>query len=297
MARRSGLGKGLGALIPASEVDTEPSQAVGAFRDVPISSIKANSYQPRKHLDESELEPLSLSIKEVGVLQPLLVRDSGSGSYELIAGERRWRAAKKAGLKVVPVIVRESEDLQSLEEALVENLHRQDLNPLDEAAAYQQLIDDFSLTHELVGKRMGKSRTAVSNLLRILQLPPKVQKLLGEGKLSEGHGRALLGSSDEAFQVQLAERAAKDQLSVRAVEEAIRMRNELSEPETKVRRSAPRTANAPALEWQERLIDELATRVAITVGAKRGRIVIDFADMHDLERIAERIAAGSEAQA
>ncbi len=296
MARRSGLGRGLNALIPGSEEGAGPSQAPikSAFREVAIDSIMVNSFQPRKYISDDQLQPLADSISELGVLQPILVREAGPDKYELIAGERRWRASQKAGLTTIPILVREAENVQSLEQALVENLHRVDLNPLDEAAAYQQLLDDFSMTHEEVGKRVGKSRTAVTNLLRLLQLPPKVQRLLIEGTLSEGHGRALLGTDDEAFQLQLAQRVQREQLSVRAVEDAVRLRNELTKPQTKKRSAAVAKAktNAPALEWQERLTDYLDTRVTVSVGSKRGKIVIDFADVDDLDRISKAISAG-----
>ncbi len=287
MARRSGLGKGLGALIPAGEPVADGS---ATFKTVPIKSIVPNTFQPRRHLDEKDLASLAASIKEVGVLQPLLVRPQAGGEgYELIAGERRWRASKQAGLDQVPVIVRTSQDNASLEEALVENLHRRDLNAIDEAAAYQQLIDDFSMTHESVGKRVGKSRTAVSNLLRLLSLQPKVQRLLIEGHITEGHARALLGTTDKAFQGQLAERAARDQWSVRAVEEAVKDRHGAVVDVTERTKSAPTKQDAPALEWQERLVDYLDTKVTVSGGAKKGRVTIDFAGPEDLERIADLI--------
>jgi len=255
---------------------------------VPIGTISVNTFQPRGYIDDDELQPLADSIKELGVLQPLLVRPAGD-EYELIAGERRWRASQKAGLKTVPVIVREAENVHSLEQALVENLHRKDLNPLDEAAAYRQLIDDFEMTHDDVGKRVGKSRTAITNLLRLLQLPPKVQALLVAGKLAEGHARALLGTDDPAFQLQLAERASREGLSVRAVEDAVRLRNELAKPQTKRRSTQAKSVSTPVLEWQERLTDILDTRVTVSVAGRRGKIVIDFADIEDLDRVAQII--------
>ncbi|MCU1376070.1 MAG: parB, partial [Actinomycetia bacterium] len=185
MARRSGLGKGLGALIPpeaAGALGGTPS----ALRDVPITSIRPNPHQPRRHFDEETLSSLAASVRELGVLQPILVREAGEGEYELIAGERRWRAAKRAGLSTIPVVVRTADDLSSLEQAVVENLHRQDLNPLEEAAAYQQLIEDFSMTHDQLAIRVGKSRTTITNMLRLFQLPPAIQKLVAEGSLSAG---------------------------------------------------------------------------------------------------------------
>lgn len=304
MARRSGLGRGLGALIPGSE--NEPAEATkppgreervlvqdSAFRDVPIDSIRPNRYQPRSNLDEKELEPLAASIRELGILQPILVRTADEGQYELIAGERRWRAAKLIKLAIVPVILKDSDDVTSLEQALVENLHRKDLNPLDEAAAYQQLIDDFSMTHEQVGKRVGRSRVTISNLLRLMQLPPKVQRLVMDEKISEGHARALIGIDDEAYQLQLAERVAKDQLSVRAVEEAARMRKDLEKPKVAMPSNSPKQksvkSDAAALEWTERLAEVLDTRVTVDIGGKRGRIIIEFADLDDLDRVSSTI--------
>lgn len=294
MARRSGLGKGLGALIPGGVEGSEVTVDLrdeSPFREVPITSIKVNALQPRKHLDKTALQPLADSMRELGVLQPLLVRSTSANRYELIAGERRWRAAQLAGLQTVPVIVREAENVHSLEQALVENLHRKDLNAIDEAAAYQQLLTDFEMTHDEVGRRVGKSRSAITNVIRLLQLPPKVQKHLVEERLAEGHGRALLGTDDEAFQIQLADRAAKEGMSVRAVEEAVRLRNELDKPQTKRRKPLGRSSNPAALEWQDRLGSYLDTRVVVTSGGKRGRIVIDFADLDDLERVAQLIEA------
>lgn len=284
MARRSGLGKGLGALIP-----TEVAEQGGGLRDIPISQVRPNRFQPRQHFDEESLVGLTDSVREIGVLQPVLVRSSGEG-FELIAGERRWRAAKRAGLQTIPAIVRETEDAGSLEQALVENLHRDDLNPLEEAAAYQQLIEDFGLTQEQVAARVGKSRSAVSNTLRLFQLPPAVQRLVGEGALSEGHARALLGTPDRAYQEALAKRAVKEELSVRAVEESVRQRGEsVAEPPEAAShrdgRSTPRLRPPGLLELEQMLAEYLATRVSVSMGAKRGRVVIEFADLEDLERL------------
>ncbi len=221
MARRGGLGKGLGALIPAGvEIDADGGGGNG-LEELPVETIRPNRFQPRDHFDEEALGALADSIREVGVLQPVLVRPVEDG-YELIAGERRWRAARRVGLQRIPALVRETDDAAALEHALVENLHRDDLNPLEEAAAYQQLIEDFGLTHEEVASQVGKSRASITNSLRLLQLPPTIQKLVHEGRLSMGHARALLGTPDRAFQEQLAQRAVADDLSVRAVEDAIR---------------------------------------------------------------------------
>ncbi|HLH99328.1 MAG TPA: ParB/RepB/Spo0J family partition protein, partial [Acidimicrobiales bacterium] len=223
MARRSGLGKGLGSLIP-TEVTGDRSSAL---LEIPVGAIEPNPHQPRRNFDEEALASLTSSIRELGVLQPILVRRIGDDRFELIAGERRWRSARRAGLATIPAVVRDSSELASLEAALVENLHREDLNPLEEAAAYQQLLEDFGLTHEQLSVRIGRSRAAITNTLRLFQLPPPVQKLVGEGQLSAGHARALLGTPDRSFQEALARRIIDEQLSVRAVEEAVRARNEL----------------------------------------------------------------------
>ncbi|HEX2700360.1 MAG TPA: ParB/RepB/Spo0J family partition protein [Acidimicrobiales bacterium] len=283
MARRSGLGRGLGSLIP-SEVTGDPGSAL---IEVPLSRVVPNSFQPRKHFDEEELAALTASVRELGVLQPILVRPGSEDRYELIAGERRWRAAKRAGLQTIPALVREVADDASLEQALVENLHRQDLNPLEEGAAYQQLIEDFHLTHDELATRVGKSRAAVSNTLRLFQLPPTIQRLVAEGQLAEGHARALLGTPDRAFQEALARRTVAEGLSVRAVEEAVRARNELSdEGHSAAAASRPRRLRPPGLlELEELLSRHLETRVKVDMGAKKGRVLVEFATLEDLERI------------
>ena len=285
MARRSGLGKGLGALIPTEVVN----QGGSALIEVPIDDIVTNTFQPRQAFDEESLVALTASVRELGVLQPVLVRPSTEeGRYELIAGERRWRAAKRAGLRTLPALVRPVTDVASLEQALVENLHRDDLNALEEAAAYQQLIEDFRLTHDELATKVGKSRSAISNALRLFQLSPAIQRLVGENQLSAGHARALLGTPDRGFQETLARRAVSESLSVREVEDAVRQRNSLGE------KLAPTGARPPAgnqlrppglLELEELLSGHLDTRVRVEMGAKKGRIVIDFATLEDLERI------------
>ncbi|HVL92625.1 MAG TPA: ParB/RepB/Spo0J family partition protein [Acidimicrobiales bacterium] len=294
MARRSGLGRGLGALIPP---ETKSSVLEG-LREVPVTSISANSFQPRKHFDEEALASLTASVRELGVLQPILVRPSGEGSYELIAGERRWRAARRAGLQTIPALVREVGDDASLEQALVENIHRQDLNPLEEAAAYQQLLEDFQLTHEALATRVGKSRAAVTNTLRLFQLPPSVQRLVAENQLGEGHARALLGTPDRAFQEALARRAVAEGLSVRAVEQAVRARTATEPPPDGAEApatSVPGTKLRPPglLELEQLLADHLDTRVKVEMGGKRGRVVIDFATLDDLERLYRVIIEGA----
>ncbi len=293
MARRSGLGKGLGALIP-SEVTNAGDDA--ALRELSISQIEPNPHQPRGYFDEEALVSLTASITELGVLQPVLVRPLGQDRYELIAGERRWRAAKRAGLQSIPAVVRKIDDTASLEQAVVENLHRQDLNPLEEAAAYQQLIEDFHLSHDDVARRVGKSRSAVSNTLRLFQLPPGIQKLVAETQLTAGHARALLATPDRSFQEALARRAVAEQLSVREVEEAVRDHQGGDAPdEAAASPAAARDALAASagkrlrppglLELEELLSDRLDTRVKVSMGAKRGKVTIDFATLEDLERI------------
>ncbi len=296
MARRSGLGKGLGSLIPTTE-RLQDSDAI--LRELPISEIVANTYQPRSHFDEEALVSLSASIRSVGVLQPILVRELGEDSYELIAGERRWRAAKRAGLQTIPAIVRTAEDEGSLEQALVENLHREDLGALEEAAAYQQLIEEFKLTQDQVATRVGKSRSAVANTMRLLQLPTSIQRLLGEGQLSAGHARALLGTPDRAFQEKLAKAIVSEKLTVREVEDRVREHGGTPEPETG-ESTAPGTKPptivrpAPLLELEEMLSDHLDTRVAVSMGQRKGRIVIDFSTLEDLERVYRVIVDGKE---
>jgi ParB family chromosome partitioning protein len=298
VARRSGLGRGLGALIP-SEVATSEHDA--SLRELPISQIDPNPLQPRERFDEEALVSLTASISELGVLQPILVRPAGD-RFELIAGERRWRAAKRAGLQSIPAVVRKVDDTTSLEQAVVENLHRQDLNALEEAAAYQQLIEDFNLSHDDVARRVGKSRSAVSNTLRLFQLPPTIQKLVAEGQLAAGHARALLGTPDRAFQEALARRAVAEQLSVREVEEAVRARGGEVGAESEGPGTAPSKPSSAApsksrlrppglLELEELLSDRLDTRVKVTMGAKRGKVTIEFATLEDLERIYRAMTA------
>ena len=300
VARRSGLGKGLGALIPPEAA----AQGDGAmFREVPTSSIQPNPFQPRRHFDEEALSSLSASIRELGVLQPLLVRAKDPGEYQLIAGERRWRAAKRAGLPTVPVIVRDIDDLASLEQAVVENLHRKDLNPLEEAAAYQQLLEDFAMTHDQLATRVGKSRAAVTNTLRLFQLPASIQRFVAEGQITAGHARTLLSTPDRDFQEQLAQRIVADGLSVRVVEEEIRIHTFGVDPPltpssgagtapaaagtgaSTAKALAPRLRQAGMHELETLLSEHLATSVVVIEKGKRGQVVIDFADLDDLERI------------
>jgi ParB family chromosome partitioning protein len=276
------LGRGLGALIP-----TEVLKDRGALAELAVTAVRANPRQPRAHFDEEALAALTASVREVGILQPILVRRISDDHYELIAGERRWRAARRAGLATVPAIVRVASDSESLEQALIENLNREELNPLEEAAGYQQLIEDFELTHEQLSTRVGKSRVAITNALRLFQLPPSVQRLVAEGRLSAGHARALLGTPDRAFLETLARRAANEQLSVREVEEAVRQRNQMKTPDGDVSSAKPLGRLRPPgiLELEELLADHLNTKVRVDMGANRGKVVIEFATLEDLERI------------
>jgi ParB family chromosome partitioning protein len=295
MNRRSGLGRGLSSLIPQGESASAAGGERPYLAELSTSAIRPSPNQPRVHFDEESLGELAASIAQIGVLQPVLVRPVDDG-YELIAGERRWRAAKRAGVDTIPAVVRTADDEGAVEEALVENLHRADLTALEEAAAYQQLIEDFQLTHEDVAQRVGKSRSAVTNTLRLLALPPAVQHLLADGKLSAGHARALLGTPDRSLQEQLARRAAAEGWSVRSVEEAVRHGGVLPEPalpatdgadRRPARAEAPSTTLRPPglLELEELLAGALDTRVAVQMGARRGKVTIDFADLEDLERI------------
>jgi len=300
VARRPGLGKGLDALIPSGLSDSGTSRAArgASLVEIPVGDLSPNPHQPRVHFDEESLSDLSASIREIGILQPLLVRQLPDGSYQLIAGERRWRAAQRAGLATVPAVVKTTDDMSSVEQALVENLHRQDLAPLEEAGAYQQLIDDFSLTHDDVAKRVGKSRSSITNSLRLLALPAAIQAFLADGRLSAGHAKALLGSPDRAFQEQLARRAATEGWSVRAIEEAIRDRG--GEGSTAV--VAPGKTDdgstsggggtvsklppAGLLELESQISEYLSTRVSVKMNSnKKGSVTIEFAGLDDLERL------------
>jgi ParB family chromosome partitioning protein len=300
VARRSGLGKGLSSLIP-TEVSGDRSTAL---REVPIGSIKPNPRQPRTNFDEEAMSSLAASIKELGILQPVLVRQVGgeaADEFELIAGERRWRAARRAGLHTIPVLVQTAEESHSLERALVENLHRQDLNVLEEAAAYQQLIEEFGYTHDQVATRVGRSRTTVTNTLRLLQLPTAVQRLLAEGQISPGHARALLGTPDRGYQEVLAKTIVAEGLTVRAIEDLVREHLEQTQalageggaaegvatsggPDTEhpTRRRLPPPG---ILELEELLSGYLNTRVKVDMTSRRGKVVVEFATLEDLERI------------
>jgi ParB family chromosome partitioning protein len=257
-----------------------------------ITDIRPNPNQPRVHFDEESLVELSASIQAIGVLQPILVRPV-EGGFELIAGERRWRAAQRAGLSRIPAVVRVTDDVASVEQALVENLHRQDLTPLEEAAAYQQLLEDFGMTHEQVATKVGKSRSAITNALRLLSLPASIQQLLADGRLSAGHAKAILGTPDRGLQETLAKRAVAEQLSVRAVEEAIR--GDQPKPAAVAVRPKPASATLRPpglLELEQLLGDHLQTSVSVAMTTKHGRVVIEFADLEDLERIYRLMTEG-----
>ena len=284
-ARKGGLGRGLDALIPTTPVgeitDTHGAVA-GVGLVVDINSIIPNSKQPRTVFDEELLAELAASIKEVGVMQPPVVRDLNNGTYELIMGERRLRASKLAGLTTIPVIIRNSSDNEMLREALLENIHRSQLNPLEEGAAYQNLLNDFGYTHDELATKVGKSRSAVTNTLRLMNLPASVQRKVAAGILSAGHARALLTLIDSEEIESLANRIVAEGLSVRAVEEIVAMGNN-SNRETKVR--APATVSPRLREISSRLGDKLDTSVNVELGKSKGKITIEFANLEDLERI------------
>lgn len=291
--RRGGLGRGLGALIPSgafhqdaadrSQAATQPLDVPGAvYLEIAIEQIAPNPRQPREYFDEEALSELVASIREVGLLQPVVVRAAGEG-YELIMGERRLRAAKEAGLVAIPAIVRDTPDDDLLRDALLENLHRQQLNPLEEAAAYAQLLEDFGVTHEELAARIGRSRSHVTNTIRLMNLPAPVQRRVAAGVLSAGHARALLSLADAAAQDALAHRVVAEGLSVRAVEEIVAVADQET---ARVRRSRAKAPQAPAIgELADRLSDVLETRVSVQLGRRRGKVIIEFASVDDLERI------------
>ncbi|QNP64209.1 ParB/RepB/Spo0J family partition protein [Streptomyces genisteinicus] len=342
--RRRGLGRGLGALIPAAPQEKQPVPSTGTsspaassvlttdrgvaaakvttlpaaaaspevaaasaeqspsgaaepagahFAELPLDSIRPNPRQPREVFDEDALAELITSIKEVGLLQPVVVRQLGPDRYELIMGERRWRACREAGLERIPAIVRHTDDEKLLLDALLENLHRAQLNPLEEAAAYDQLLKDFNCTHDQLADRIGRSRPQVSNTLRLLKLSPPVQRRVAAGVLSAGHARALLSVDDTEEQDRLAHRIVAEGLSVRAVEEIVTLLN--SDPKGAPRPKGPRAGArlSPALsDLASRLSDRFETRVKVDLGQKKGKIVVEFASMEDLERILGTLAPG-----
>jgi ParB family transcriptional regulator, chromosome partitioning protein len=305
--QKRGLGKGLGALIPtapaglasvpvgpglaeAGSVPSVPSgEVAGAYFDeIPVAAITPNPRQPRQIFDEEALAELADSIRAVGLLQPVVVRKSGPDSYEIVMGERRWRACQLAELPSVPAIVRQTADTDLLRDALIENLHRQQLNPLEEAAAYQQLLDDFEATHEELARRVGRSRPHITNTIRLLNLPPGVQRRVAAGVLSAGHARALLAVEDSQAQEHLAHRIVAEGLSVRAVEEIVAMGADAVRSRKPQARKQP---VAPGLkDLAIRLSDVLDTRVKVELGQRKGKIVVEFASLDDLDRIVKTMS-------
>ena len=288
-ARKGGLGRGLDALIPTTtigEVVNSAGIVAGTALEVDINLVVPNSKQPRTYFDEDALNELAASIKEVGVMQPPVVREIGDGRFELIMGERRLRAAKLVGLKTIPVILRASKDNEMLREALLENIHRSQLNPLEEAAAYQNLLNDFGYTHDELASRVGKSRPVITNTLRLLNLPASVQRKVAVGILSAGHARALLSLLDSTEIENLANRIVSEGLSVRAVEEVVALKS----GKPKERKTPKVFERSPRLrEIGEVLGNRLETRVTVDLGQQKGKITIEFADLEDLERITKLI--------
>ncbi len=286
VTKRGGLGRNLDSLIPTPIRAPGVSQPVAGKLEVPIQSVKPNRRQPRSIFDDEALQELAASIREIGILQPPVVRRVGDNEYELIMGERRLRAAKLAGLSTIPVIIRETSDNELLREALIENIHRSNLNSLEEAAAYNQMLSDFGFTHDELAKKIGKSRPVISNTLRLLNLPPSVQKKLTSGTLSMGHARALLGLSDVSEIEKIANRIVSEGLSVRATEELIAVGSG--------KKSSGKKGSTSSLgkyqELEEQIGDALDTRVRIKGGANGGRIQIEFADSQDLLRIAKKLS-------
>ncbi|HUA28202.1 MAG TPA: ParB/RepB/Spo0J family partition protein [Streptosporangiaceae bacterium] len=304
--QKRGLGKGLGALIPttptvaaepghpyptAAAADGAPTAFGAYFEEIPVGAVTPNPKQPRQVFDEEALEELAASIRVVGLLQPIVVRKVMPGHYELVMGERRWRASELAGLEQIPAIVRETSDDDLLRDALIENLHREQLNPLEEAAAYQQLLDDFSATHDELARKVGRSRPHISNTIRLLSLPAKVQRRVAAGLLSAGHARALLAVDDLQAQEHLADRIVAEGLSVRAVEEIVALGAQAAR--------APRQHDvkpkpvAPGLkDLADRLSDVFETRVKVELGQRKGKIVVEFASLEDLDRIVETMSPG-----
>ena len=270
--------------------DTALRPVAGAyFEEVAVDSITPNPRQPRRAFDDESLDELAASITEVGLLQPVVVRSLGGSRYELVMGERRWRACQRAGLDYIPAIVRETRDTDMLRDALMENLHRQQLDPLEEAAAYQQLLDDFGATHEQLAQKIGRSRPHISNTLRLLNLPPGVQKRVAAGVLSAGHARALLSLDDPQAQERLAQRIVAEGLSVRAVEEIVAIGDD--NPAKMPRKPAVSKPVAPALRHlADRLSDLFETRVKVELGRNKGKIVVEFASIDDLERIVKAMS-------
>ncbi len=313
--QRRGLGRGLGSLIPTAPAPVEaadqeapasggpsagsdsgagtsapgaagaaPSVAGAYFAEIPLAQITPNHVQPRQVFDEEAMAELVHSIREVGLLQPVVVRRSGPESFELVMGERRWRASQQAGLEAIPAIIRETDDNDMLRDALLENLHRSQLNPLEEASAYAQLLEDFGCTHEDLASRIGRSRPQISNTLRLLKLSPAVQRRLAAGVLSAGHARSLLAVENPELQDRLAQRVVAEGISVRGLEEIVAV-GDTGGPAPRTQRRKP---SAPGLaDLAERLSDRLETRVKVDLGARKGKITVEFASLEDLRRIVD----------
>ncbi len=283
MTRRSGLGRGLDALLPPA--GAEPG--AGGPPRVAIQDIAPNPRQPRRSFDDAALGELAGSIATLGILQPLVVRPAPGGRWELIAGERRLRAARRIGMSDVPVVVIDTDDTGALERALVENIHRADLNPIEEASALAQLLEDGGLTHEELSQRLGRSRAAITNSLRLLDLSLPLQQMLAEGRLSAGHARALLPLNDSPFQERLARRVSEEGISVRDAEDLVRRYLAMSVPDTAGRPGGEAAGSRPAqvIDAQRRLGDHLQTRVRVDMGARKGKIVVEFVSIDDLDRV------------
>lgn len=277
--RKAGLGRGLEALIPTDIEGATQS----TYLEIPVDDIKPNPDQPRSRFDDESLDELAASIEEVGVLQPVVVTRDEQGHHFLIAGERRWRAARRAGLGTIPAVVRGASGESTLVEALVENVQRQDLTPLEEAHAYRQLLENTGMKQEEVAERVGKSRSAISNTLRLLQLPGPVQAMIDNGRLAAGHARALLGLEDQKYAEHLAERAAEEGWSVRQVEDAVRDRKEMGQPTAAT--SVTQVRPVEIIELEKRLTDHLGSRVKINYKNRKGKVEIRFSSLEDLERI------------
>jgi ParB family chromosome partitioning protein len=291
MKKRSGLGRGLDALLPSEESAGAP-EGRGSQQQVLLERIDRNPRQPRETFDEEDLDELAFSIKSLGILQPLLVRPLEGDRYELIAGERRLRAAKRAGLTQVPVMVIQTDERGSLERALVENIHRANLNPIEEAAAYRQLIDEGKLTQEALATRLGRNRVSITNSLRLLDLPTSVQRLLIEKRLTAAHGKALLALQKNPFQERLARRASDERLSVRETEDLVKRYEAMTENTSE--KAKTRAKPLEVTGAQQRLSNHLQTRVRIEVGKRKGKIVLDFVSLAELDRLL-RIITGEEA--
>jgi len=289
MSKRGGLGRGLSALIPGAP---EAGEAPSGLLEVPVNAVAPNPKQPRTRFDDDAIAALAASIREVGILQPLVVRRAGDGRYELIAGERRLRAAKAAGLASVPIVLRDSEDADLLREALIENIHREDLNPIEQAEAFKALLGELGLKQEELADRVGVSRSHIANTIRLLALPLDVQQLLADDKITAGHARAVLSLGDAQAMSSLATRIAAEDLSVRQTEEVVRRFVEAPKDAAEKRRVAEAITEQPdanLAEVEEILSEQLATRVSIQMGAKRGKVVIEFGSPDDLERIVSEI--------